>query len=185
MKINLGCGRSPLPGWVNIDCSDLPEVDLVINLDQPHLRIPLLDDSADEIFCSHTFEHIINILPLMQELHRVAKVGAKATFRVPYGSSDDADEDPTHVRRCFLYTFGYFSQPFYWRADYGYRGDWHVERITLITWRGTHTPYCLEEIMKYRNTVREMVVELVAVKPIREPKRELQVPPQIIIQEEQ
>lgn len=31
---------------------------------------------------------------------------------------DDAVEDPTHARQYFLNSFGYFLQPFYWRADY-------------------------------------------------------------------
>jgi SAM-dependent methyltransferase len=124
------------------------------------------------------FEHIRNPLPFMQELHRVAKGGAKAVFRVPYGSSDDAFEDPTHVRRCFMNTFGYFSQPFYWRADYGYRGDWKTERIRLMVskkrYQGKDLNAVLEEVMHLRNVVLEMSVDLVAVKPIRAAKMELQ-----------
>lgn len=37
----------------------------------------------------------------MEELHRIAKQDAIFTCRVPYGSSDDAYEDPTHVRQFF------------------------------------------------------------------------------------
>ena len=29
-------------------------------------------------------------------------------------------------------SFAYFAQPTYWRADYGYRGDWAVEDIVLV-----------------------------------------------------
>jgi len=119
----------------------------------------------------------------MQELHRIAQPGAKAVFHVPYGSSDDALEDPTHVRLCFLQTFGYFSQPFYWRADYGYRGDWETSRIRLIVskkrFQGKAPQEVMADVMHLRNVVREMIVELVAVKPIRQPKRELQSAPDI------
>lgn len=66
---------------------------------------------------------------MMQELHRIAKPGAKANFRLPNGASDDAFEDPTHVKQYFLQSFGYFSQPYYWRSDYGYRGDWKADKI--------------------------------------------------------
>ena len=115
-------------------------------------------------------------MPFMQELHRVAK----AVFRVPYGSSDDAFENPTHVRRCFMNTFGYFSQPFFWRADYGYRGDWKTERIRLLVSKKRHQGKSLdsvmEEVMHLRNVVREMTLDLVAVKPIRAAKMELQSP---------
>lgn len=34
----------------------------------------------------------------MNELHRIANQIAKAVFKVPYGSSDSAFEDPMHVR---------------------------------------------------------------------------------------
>ena len=122
----------------------------------------------------------------MQELHRVAKPGARAVFRVPYGSSDDAFEDPTHVRQYFMSSFGYFSQPYYWRADYGYRGDWATEMVTLLVDAARYAGKSAEEIMSdvrtLRNVVKEMVVELRAVKPVREPKAELQAPYKINIQ---
>ena len=36
-----------------------------------------------------------------------------------------------YVRGYFLKSFGYFSQPDHRRADYGYRGDWAPDKITL------------------------------------------------------
>ena len=152
---------------------------MVADLDRcGEIPLPFETDSFDEFLASHLFEHLRNPLPFMQELHRIAKVGAKAVFRVPYGSSDDAMEDPTHVRLCFLQTFGYFSQPFYWRADYGYRGDWQTRQIRLLVSRKRYNGKTPQEIMadvsQLRNVVQEMIVELIAVKPIREPKRELQ-----------
>jgi SAM-dependent methyltransferase len=72
-----------------------------------------------------------NVCLLMQELHRIAKPNGKLVIRCPHGASDDAWEDPTHVRAFFARSFGYFSQPFYWLADYGYRGDWQPAKIVL------------------------------------------------------
>jgi SAM-dependent methyltransferase len=183
-RLHLGCGRTILPGWVNLDAMQGPGVDVVTDLDEcGKVPLPFADDSFDEFLASHLFEHLRAPLPFMQELHRIARPGAKAVFRVPYGSSDDAWEDPTHVRICFLDTFGYFSQPFYWRADYGYRGDWQVEHVRLIVsksrYQGKNAAEIVEDVMHLRNVVREMTVELVAVKPIREPKKELQSAPHI------
>ena len=180
-RLHLGCGKDILPGWVNLDMQTGPGVDVVANLDQcEHSRLPFADDTFDEFLASHLFEHLRNPLPFMQELHRVAKPGAKAVFKSPYGSSDDAYEDPTHVRQCYLNTFGYFSQPFYWRANYGYQGDWQVKHIRLLVSRKRYDGKSVEEIMsdvmRLRNVVEEMIVDLVAVKPIREPKQELQTP---------
>ncbi len=99
LRLNLGCGRFPISGWVNVDSVKLPEVDVVADLEAGSL--PFANDSVSEIAGSHLLERIRNSLGLMQELHRIAKPDARATFRVPYGSSDDADTDPTHVRRYF------------------------------------------------------------------------------------
>jgi len=178
-RLHLGCGKTILPGWVNLDRMPGNGVDAVADLDRcGEVPLPFEDDSFDELLASHLFEHLRNPLPFMQELHRIAKAGAKAVFRVPYGSSDDAMEDPTHVRLCFLQTFGYFSQPFYWRADYGYRGDWKTSHIRLLVsqkrYKGKSSQEIMVDVAHLRNVVQEMVVELIAVKPIREPKRELQ-----------
>jgi SAM-dependent methyltransferase len=186
VQLNLGCGRSALPGWVNIDSVSLPGVDLVLDLNglTPN-AMPFASDSVDGFALSHVLEHIPNTLPLMQELHRIAKPDAVAVVRIPHGASDDAWEDPTHVRAYFTGSFGYFSQPYYWRADYGYRGDWQPRQIDLLVsaedLSRDGVAGLWARIQRERNLVREMIVELVAVKPIREPRRELQVAPKIVI----
>ena len=187
MKLHVGCGRNALAGWTNLDSQPLPGVDVVFDLDQCHRApLPFADDTVDEILASHVIEHLTQTLPFMQELHRVAKPDATAVFRVPYGSSDEAYEDPTHVRPYFINSFGYFSQPYYWRADYGYRGDWMTEKVTLIVDARKHsgkTPeQIIDEVHRARNVVKEMIVELRAVKPIREPRAELQHRHSIVIQ---
>ena len=132
-KLNVGCGRNIIEGWKNLDQVALEGVDIVTDIDQCQTTpIPMEDESVDEFLLSHVIEHVNNPLPLMQELYRIATPNAVALIRTPYGSSDDAFEDPTHVRQYFHGSFGYFSQPFYWRADYGYRADWQVETIQLI-----------------------------------------------------
>jgi len=176
-RLNLGCGRSPLSGWINLDCVDLPGVDVVADLnDCRKTPLPFADNSVDEFYLSHVIEHITDTLGLMQELHRIAKPDARLVARTPYGSSDDAWEDPTHVRPYFIQSWGYFSQPYFWRASYGFTGDWQPEEIQLLT---PHEGMTTERLFAERNTVREMIATLRCVKPIREPKRELQVLPKI------
>ena len=143
--------------------------------------VKLSENSVDQFMMSHTIEHITNTLPLMQELYRIAKPDATITIRCPYGSSDDADEDPTHVRRYFLQSWLYFSAPAYWRADYGYGGDWQAETIELVVpagrFDGLTYDAALNVVRAERNVVREMIATLRAIKPAREPKSELQVQP--------
>lgn len=185
-KLNLGCGRMILEGWINLDLMELPGVDVTFDLDGCKTHpLPFAENSIDEILCCHTLEHLTNTLDFMQDLHRVAKPDASALFMVPYGSSDAALEDPTHVRPYFFHSFEYFAQPFYWRADYGYRGDWQVEKINLLMdsklHQGKETGRILYEINRLRNTVLEMTVLLRAVKPVRKPQQEYRSTPKITV----
>lgn len=173
-RLHLGCGRDIRDGWINLDVSPLPGVTVVADLDDCRNKpLPLADNSMDEFFASHVIEHLHYPLPFMQELHRVASAGAKAVFHVPYGSSDDADADPTHVRRYFVNSFHFFSQLAYWRADYGYRGDWEIDSIVLTVpaerYAGIEQAQIFEDIRSQRNVVIEMIATLKAVKPIRTP----------------
>jgi len=169
MRLNLGCGRDIRDGWVNIDCRPAPGVDVVCDFGGKTV-LPFGDDTVTLSEGSHVIEHLTDPLPFMEELHRVTVPGGRAVFRCPYGSSDDADEDPTHVRRMFHGSWGFFGQPNYWRADYGYRGDWEpVEVMLLISpdHAGLSDADLQAAVMTRRNVVGEMVAELRAVKPIR------------------
>jgi SAM-dependent methyltransferase len=185
MKLNLGCGKNILDGWVNADRpvdGHIPDGTIAIDLEK---HLPWKTDTADEMLLSHVIEHIPNTLHMMEELWRVGKPGCKLTIRCPYGSSDDAWEDPTHVRPYFIGSFYPFAQTYYWRADYGFRGDWQVKKIILavrkqlVEQAKRSEEQVMQWVMMHRNIVTEMVAELVAVKPARAQKRELQEAPEI------
>lgn len=186
LKLHVGCGRTILPGWINLDISPLPGVDLVADLDNCRNQpLTLEDNSIGEFLLSHVLEHIRDAMGLMTELYRVARPQAKMTLRLPYGTSDDAWEDPTHVRPYFINSCLYFSQPAYWRADYGYTADWEVQSVTLHVasqrHQGKSAQQIMAEVMSLRNVVQEMVVEMVAIKPARPPQKELMTAPTVNI----
>jgi SAM-dependent methyltransferase len=176
LRLNLGCGRDIRGGWVNIDCAALPGVDHVVDFDAKPV-LPFGDDAVAYSEGSHVIEHLRDPLPFMEELWRVTEPGGLAVFRCPYGSTDDADEDPAHVRRMFAGSWGYFGQPHYWRASYSYGGDWQPTQVTLAVFpefaRCTD-PELHSMIRSRRNVVAEMAATLRCVKPRREPARELQ-----------
>jgi SAM-dependent methyltransferase len=192
IKLNLGCGRDIRRDdegeWINVDSGWQEgmdeDIDLVVDLDDPGLKLPFDDGTVDEIFCSHIVEHLARVLPLVEELWRVSVDGGVMVVRCPYGSSDDAWEDPTHVRALYPGSFLAWGAPYYWRSDYGYRGDWKIDRVVLFIgpdWAGESDADVRAAIMSMRNVVREMVVGLVAVKPARPATQDLLEPVPIAI----
>lgn len=188
MKLHLGCGKHIMEGWINLDHMALPGVDIVADLDakspEGRVSIPLGDNSVEEFYCAHVLEHIRYPLAMMEELHRIAKPGAVIQFSVPYGSSDGAWEDPTHVRPLFPESFGYFGQPYYHLADYGYRGDWQITQIQLHLPNGPlasepDIEVIRQTIRRDRNVVGGMIAYLTAIKPIREQDVNLGYKPEI------
>jgi len=177
MNLNVGCGGTLVPGYRHLDIIDHPHVDYLYDLesgdfikDRNGVTVP--DDTFDEMIMLHTFEHIRNSLGMMQELWRVAKPGCKLGLATPYGSSNNADEDPTHVRHVYENTFTYFSQAWYGKNDYGYRGDWDYVNCTFILrkqyFADADTPGQMAfRIATLRNVVDEFLATLVAVKPLR------------------
>jgi hypothetical protein len=188
LRLNVGAGRDVRPDFINLDSVGLPGIDVVCDLEATPLVVTsqktVIDDSSIDYFLmSHVIEHFKNPLLAMERLWNWAKDGAVADIYCPYGSSDDAFEDPTHYRQYFLNSFGYFSQPFYFRADYGFRGDWQPEKITLRVpgnlFRNKRKVEMLSLVNIHRNMVREMVVRVRAVKPARECKAELRKAPEV------
>lgn len=185
-RLHLGCGKDLRAGWVNVDlfpateAMDLEGVEYFqADCERP---LPFMDNTFGEVFGSHFIEHIENTLGLMQELHRICAPGAICRFTLPHGGSNDAHEDPTHKRVYYPNSFQYFAQPTYWRADYGYRGDWQLFRVILKCWEEhcqSDPRMTLKMAHNLRNVVAEMEVQLRCVKPIREQRRELMDTPEI------
>jgi ubiquinone/menaquinone biosynthesis C-methylase UbiE len=88
-KIELGGGRRPRgEGFVNVDYLDAPEVQVRCNFESDPLPFP--DDSADEVYTSHTLEHVRAYSHLLHEIARVCRVGARVEIRTPHWLSSMA-----------------------------------------------------------------------------------------------
>lgn len=99
--------RKKAQGRITLDMLDLPDIDVVCNLNEGFPFLP--DNSVDEIYSHNTLEHIDNLLFLMNEIHRVLKPGGKKVLFVPHFSNPYYYSDPTHHHYFGLYTFYYFS----------------------------------------------------------------------------
>lgn len=136
VNLNLGCGRNTEPGFMNLDRIGGHGADLVCDLEDGAL--PLEAGSVDCVLASHVLEHITNLIPLMRELHRVLKPGGYLVAVTPHAGSDDAWEDPTHVRAFTENSWMYWNRELYARdghhgsypSDVDFRFD--IEKIALV-----------------------------------------------------
>ncbi|MHB8520750.1 MAG: class I SAM-dependent methyltransferase [Limisphaerales bacterium] len=81
LKLNLGCGNNPKPGWVNIDLFS-PHADFRYDVRR---SFPLRDNSCAYIYSEHLFEHLeyADGLALMRESHRLLEPGGIFRAAVP------------------------------------------------------------------------------------------------------
>jgi len=98
LKLDLGCGaQKKSPEYTGVDISDKCGADIVHDLAKKPW--PFTDNSVEEIWSSHFFEHLDGKqrIIFMEEAHRVLKTGSKITIVTPYWSSIRAIADPTHA----------------------------------------------------------------------------------------
>lgn len=173
-RLDLGCGRVKLPGYIGMDRLPLPGVDVVHDLEI--LPWPLGDSSFDFVHCSHVLEHLENLVAVMEEVHRILRPGGSLFVRVPYYRSPGAFQDPTHKRFFTEKTFEYFTPDgtsklsalnYYSKArfrvvslEFGWRGrwNWHVDHYL----KRPRARWLLHRLLAHRKD--ELRVTMVAVK---------------------
>lgn len=105
-RINLGAGRTYLPGFVNVDIA--PWADVSVDLDRDPL--PFGSDSADLVFSAHTLEHVENYLGVLDEIHRVLRHGGWLLLTLPYVTLTEYHlVNPYHRRGFSEYSFDFFD----------------------------------------------------------------------------
>ncbi|MDP3880947.1 MAG: methyltransferase domain-containing protein [bacterium] len=116
-KLNIGSSTDKRPGFLNIDIDESAKPDIVRDIER---GLPFDDNSVDEIFCSHTLEHIQDLLFVLREFYRVLKNGAKLTIVVPLMDPSDM----THVRFFNKHTFRTMTGEEYWSSPYYFVGKY-------------------------------------------------------------
>lgn len=87
-KLNLGCGKQKLEGYIGIDIKDYGQ-EIVRDITR---GLPFDDNSVDEIFASHFFEHLSgeDVIFVLEECYRVLKPNCEIEIRVPHSQTDEA-----------------------------------------------------------------------------------------------
>lgn len=154
IKLNLGCGKSYLPGWINVDVSEAYKVDKCADL----RNLPFPDNYADEVMAIHVIEHFYRweVDDLLKEWLRVLKPGGKLILECP-----DLDKAIRNILA------GQPDQMGMW-ALYG---DWnhkdplmmHKHGYTPITLTQALRPFCSHSEQKpaqfHKKDLRDMRIE--------------------------
>lgn len=80
LKLHIGCGGHPLPGWVNLDLHPAP---LCWNV---QWGLPFAEGAASHVFVSHLLEHLYfprEVMAFLGEVRRVLAPGGRLRLIVP------------------------------------------------------------------------------------------------------
>ena len=90
-----------------IDMYPAPGVDVLADL---RGRLPLADGSVDRVYAVHVLEHVVDLVPVMNELHRILADDGVLHVLSPHWQSIGAVADPTHVKYLDVQTFKWFCR---------------------------------------------------------------------------
>lgn len=117
MKLNLGCGSLPEPGYINVDTVKQDGVDVVHDLDV--FPWPFDDQCAEEIRAFDVYEHVDKPLEFMGECHRILRPGGTLYIHTAHWQNPDSYRDPTHKRFLTEESFDYWIPGTYLNGRYG------------------------------------------------------------------
>lgn len=104
--LDLGCGgHKQVDESIGVDFSPLSNLDVIADLER---GLPFTDSSVDHIFAVHILEHVNNLIPLMNDIHRVLLETGVLHVLTPFWHHSVAVADPTHVRFFGAETFRAF-----------------------------------------------------------------------------
>ena len=145
--LDLGCGSAKYPGAVGVDISPDTDADIVHDLDR--FPYPIEDDSFDQILLQDVLEHVAEPIRMFEELHRIARPGARIQLRTPHFSSVLAYGDPTHRHYFSTIAIRQLAEPRF--AHYS-QVRFNIVHVTLDLW----LPFRLLGIAKLANRYPEI-----------------------------
>lgn len=154
-KINLGCGKKYLEGYINTDVNRSVKADVYFNLNR--IPYPFKKNFADLIRLDNVLEHLDDIPKVMQELHRILKPAGIAEIYLPYAKSDGAFQDPTHKHFFTEKSMDYFTKDF----EFGYYSKSKFEIVEKRLFNANKTRLSkLRIIVPFKNILRYFILNI-------------------------
>jgi SAM-dependent methyltransferase len=127
--LDVGCGSAKTEGAVGLDRSEDTDADIVHDLDAFPYPIPA--SSFDQILLQDVIEHVADPIGVFEELHRIARPGARIQIRTPHFSSVLAYGDPTHRHYFSALGMRSLAEP---RFAHYTQARFRVLQVTLDMW---------------------------------------------------
>lgn len=106
--LNLGCGEQSWGEngrYIGADIFPGRFVDVMVDLDGG--KLPFRTGTFDIVMLDQVVEHLLNLVPLVQDCHRVLKDGGYLYITTPHFSNLSSWVDPTHHKHYSLHSFGF------------------------------------------------------------------------------
>lgn len=131
MNINIGCGDKRYEGAVGIDFRETEAVDVVHDLSV--YPWPFEDAQFKNAFAKDIIEHMVEVIPFLEECWRILEPGGMLYIRTTYFMSEQAYRDPTHYHFFTLESFDYFDPDTTMGKNYGWYSDkkWKICRKAI------------------------------------------------------
>jgi SAM-dependent methyltransferase len=107
--LDIGCGGTKQrASSLGVDRFPAPGVDVLADLTA---GLPFADRAVDRVYAVHVLEHVLDLVAVMNDLHRVLVDDGVLHVLSPHWQSVAAVGDPTHVKYLDVQTFKWFCGP--------------------------------------------------------------------------
>lgn len=106
--LDVGCGRNKRPGAIGIDRNRDAAADVIADIDSG--KLPFRDGVFSEVWLVHVIEHVADVIAMVEEVHRIARAGARIVVETPHYTDFSSFCDPTHRWHLNSFSFRYFTE---------------------------------------------------------------------------
>lgn len=105
--LDIGCGKSKVPGAIRIDFNQNLSADVVHDLNM--FPYPFKDEVFDEVYIKNTLFLLKNPVSVMEEVYRICKRNGRVVVVEPYFRSVWAHVDPWFKTFCTAHSFAFYD----------------------------------------------------------------------------
>jgi len=164
-ELNLGAGKTFIPGFVNIDIHERADISLDLGAE----KLPFSDNSVETIVSHHTLEHVPDYLFALKEIHRVLVHDGVLLLSLPYATlTEHHMVNPYHHHNFNECSFDFFD-PALLKGSAAEDGETAFRRVLVrFTYMGgfgaAPRPLRVWARRHLLNVVRQFDIALVAIK---------------------